>query len=75
VLIKKKERRKKKKKKKGETSGNPPELPPVLKYPPKLKKLPIHTPELSIALNLDPSVQIMANFFFKKDQNTPYFHF
>jgi hypothetical protein len=45
-----------------------------LKYPPKLKKLSIYTPEFSIALNLDPSVQIRAQIF-EKDQNTPDFNF
>jgi hypothetical protein len=44
----------------------PPELPPILKYPLKLQKLSIYTPELSIALDLDPSVQIRAQIFLKR---------
>jgi hypothetical protein len=58
----------------GETSQVSPKLPAVLKYPHKLKKLSIYTPKLSIALNLDPSVQIRTKFF-EKDQNTPDFNF
>jgi hypothetical protein len=47
----------------GITSQYPSELPAVLKYPLKLQKLSIYTLELSIALNLDPSVQIRAQNF------------
>jgi hypothetical protein len=45
-----------------------------LKYPLNLKKLSIYTPELSIALNFNPSVQIRAQIF-EKDQNIPNFNF
>jgi hypothetical protein len=41
------------------------------KHPPNVKKASLTSPELSIALNLDPFVQIRT----KKDQNTPDFHF
>jgi hypothetical protein len=44
----------------------PPELPAVLKYPPELHFLSISPPELSIAFNLDPSVQIRAQNFSKR---------
>jgi hypothetical protein len=50
----------------GETSQDPHELPAVLKYPPELHFLSISPPELSIAFNLDPSVQIRAQKFSKR---------
>jgi hypothetical protein len=38
---------------------------PILKYPHKLQKYLIYTFKLSIAFNLDPSVQIRAQNFLK----------
>jgi hypothetical protein len=52
----------------------PPELSADLKYPLKLQKLSIYTPELSIALNLDSSIEIRTQIVLKRP-NYPYFLF
>jgi hypothetical protein len=63
-----------KKKKQGETSESPPELPPFLKYSPKLQKLSIYLPNFQL-LSIWTPPSILAVKIFKKDQNIHDFHF
>jgi hypothetical protein len=57
------------------TSLTPLKFDHFCKYPINVQKFSLTPPKLSIALNLDPSVQIRPQNFEKKDQNTPNFHF